>query len=212
MLADARDELVTAQTRARDRLHAHLMVLLPGYRLTASRLVAEARLREVELELEPLAGMRAELARDLLAEVRDLGRRATTLRARIGALVAGHPLLGLPGIGPLVAARLIAETGDVGRFRSPNAFAMLAGVAPIPTSSGETRRMRLDRGGNRRLNRALYTIALSQAWSHPPAKAGRQTQARRGDELGRGDPLSQAPHQQTGIPATAGGIGGLIGI
>jgi transposase len=48
---------------------------------------------------------------------------------------------------------------------------MLAGVAPIPASSGEIRRMRLNRGGNRRLNRAFYTIALSQAWHHPPAKA-----------------------------------------
>jgi transposase len=44
-------------------------------------------------------------------------------------------------------------------------------VAPIPASSGETQRMRLNRGGNRRLNRALYTIALSQAWHHEPAKA-----------------------------------------
>jgi transposase len=171
LLADARDELVTAQTRARNRLHAHLVVLLPGYRLTASRLVAELRLREVEAALAALSGVRAELARELVAEVRELGHRAAALRARIGALVADHPLLGLPGIGPLVAARLIAETGDVRRFRSPDAFAMLAGVAPIPASSGETRRMRLNRGGNRRLNRALYTIALSQAWSHPPARA-----------------------------------------
>lgn len=171
LLADARDELVTAQTRARNRLHAHLVVLLPGYRLAASRLVAERRLREVEAALAAVSGVRAEVARELVAEVRELGRRAAALRARIGTLVAGHPLLGLPGIGPLVAARLIAETGDVGRFRSPDAFAMLAGVAPIPASSGETRRMRLNRGGNRRLNRALYTIALSQAWSHPPARA-----------------------------------------
>jgi len=162
---------VTAQTRARDRLHAHLVVLLPGYRLTASRLVAERRLREVEAALATLSGVRAELARDLVAEVRELGRQAAALRARIETLVAGHPLLGLPGIGPLVAARLIAETGDVGRFRSPHAFAMLAGVAAIPASSGETRRMRLDRGGDRRPDRALYTIALSQAWSHPPARA-----------------------------------------
>ncbi len=48
---------------------------------------------------------------------------------------------------------------------------MLAGVAPIPASSGEIQRMRLNRGGNPRLNRALYTIALSQAWHHEPAKA-----------------------------------------
>ena len=147
------------------------MVLLPGYRLSAPRLVAERRLREVEAALAPLSGVRAELARDLVVEVRELGRRAAALRARIDGLVVGHPLLGLAGVGPLVAARLIAETGDVRRFRSPDAFAMLAGVAPIPASSGETRRVRLNRGGNRRLNRALYIIALSQAWSHPPAKA-----------------------------------------
>jgi transposase len=66
---------------------------------------------------------------------------------------------------------LVAETGDVARFRSPAAFAMLAGVAPIPASSGEVRRMRLNRGGNRRLNRALDTIALSQGWQHEPARA-----------------------------------------
>jgi transposase len=65
----------------------------------------------------------------------------------------------------------VAEAGDIGRFRSPAAFAMLAGVAPIPASSGEVQRMRLNRGGNRRLNRALYTIALSQAWHYEPARA-----------------------------------------
>jgi transposase len=171
LLADARDELVTAQTRARNRLHAHLVLLLPGYRITASRLVSERRLGAVEAALADLPGIRADLARGLLDDVRQLGRRAAELRSRIEALVAGHPLLGLPGVGPLVAARLIAETGDVRRFRSADAFAMLAGVAPIPASSGESRRMRLNRGGNRRLNRSLHTIALTQAWSHPPARA-----------------------------------------
>jgi len=171
LLADARDELVTAQTRARNRLHAHLVVLLPGYRITASRLVSERRLGAVEAALADLPGIRADLARGLLDDVRQLGRRAAELRSRIEALVAGHPLLGLPGVGPLVAARLIAETGDVRRFRSADAFAMLAGVAPIPASSGESRRMRLNRGGNRRLNRSLHTIALTQARSHPPARA-----------------------------------------
>ena len=57
------------------------------------------------------------------------------------------------------------------RFRSPAAFAMLAGVAPIPASSGQVHRMRLNRGGNRRLNRALSAIALRQAWHHEPARA-----------------------------------------
>jgi transposase len=170
LLADARDDLVHAQTRARNRLHAHLMVLLPGYGRTVAQLVSGRQLLAIEQALDGQAGVRAELARALLAEIRDLGRRAAELERSMTAVVASHPLLGLPGVGPLTAARLVAEAGDVERFRSPAAFAMLAGVAPIPASSGETQRMRLNRGGNRRLNRALYTIALSQAWHHQPAR------------------------------------------
>jgi transposase len=171
LLADARDDLVQAQTRARNRLHAHLVVLLPGYGRTASQLVSARQLGSIERALVGVPGVRADLARGLLGEVRELGRRAAELQGTMAGLVAGHPLLGLPGVGPLTAARLIAETGDVGRFRSVGAFAMLAGVAPIPASSGEVHRMRLNRGGNRRLNRALYTIALAQAWHHEPARA-----------------------------------------
>lgn len=170
LLADARDDLVHAQTRARNRLHAHLVVLLPGYGRTVAQLVSGRQLVAIERALDGQAGVRAELARALLAEIRDLGRRAAELERSMTALVARHPLLALPGVGVLTAARLVAEAGDVERFRSPAAFAMLAGVAPIPASSGEVQRMRLNRGGNRRLNRALYTIALSQAWHHPPAR------------------------------------------
>lgn len=171
LLSDARDELVEAQTQARNRLHAHLVVLLPGYGRSVGQLVSRRQLDAIERSLEGLTGVRAELARALLADVRELGRRAAELERSLAALVADHPLLRLPGVGVLTAARLVAEAGDIGRFRTPAAFAMLAGVAPIPASSGESRRMRLNRGGNRRLNRALYTIALSQAWHYEPAKA-----------------------------------------
>ncbi len=170
LLADAREETIAAQTRARNRLHAHLVVLVPGYGRTAARLVTKRELAAVEAAITGMAGVRGDLARELLAEVRALGARADELEQEIAALVAGHPLLALPGVGPLTAARIVAEAGDVARFRSPDAFAMLAGVAPIPASSGQVQRMRLNRGGNRRLNRALYTIALSQARHHPPAR------------------------------------------
>jgi transposase len=171
LLVDAREVVVAQQTRARNQLHAHLVVLLPGYGRTAVQLVTRRQLAAIEAALVPLSGTRAELARELIAEVRTLGCRADELQARIARLVAGHPLLHLHGVGVLTAARLVAEVGDVRRFRSPDAFAMLAAVAPIPASSGQVQRMRLNRGGNRRLNRALYTIALAQAWHHPPARA-----------------------------------------
>jgi transposase len=171
LLVDAREDLVHAQTQARNRLHAHLVVLAPGYGKTAAQLVTSRQLAAIETLLAPLTGTRAELARASLEDVRASGRRAKELEQGIARLVGPHPLLQLPGVGVHTAAWLIAEAGDVDRFASPDAFAMLAGVAPIPASSGETHRMRLNRGGNRRLNRALYTIALVQAWHHPPAKA-----------------------------------------
>jgi transposase len=69
-------------------------------------------------------------------------------------------LLDEPGIGPIVAAQLLVAWSHAGRLRSEACFARLAGVAPVPASSGKTQRHRLSRGGDRQLNRALHTIAL----------------------------------------------------
>jgi len=143
----------------------------PGYAATVANLVALRHRRAVGRLLRGQADVQAGLARDRLARLGRLMAEARALETRIGDLVQGHPLLSLPGAGALTAARLIGEAGDMRRFRSADAFAMLAGVAPIPASSGQTSRMRLNRGGNRQLNRALYTIALTQAWHHPPARA-----------------------------------------
>ena len=79
-------------------------------------------------------------------------------------------LLALPGCGALTAAKLVAETAGVGRFPSDAKLARLAGVAPIPASSGNRRRHRLDRGGNRQLNCALHRVAVTQGRVHPPAQ------------------------------------------
>lgn len=170
LLLAAHDDLVAETTRTRNRLHADLVVLVPGYGGRAINLVAERHLKLVATMLRRRAGIHAELARERLAEVRRLQARVRSLTRRVGLLVAGHRLLEVPGVGPLTAAALVAETGDVRRFRSADAFAMLAGVAPIPASSGQTQRMRLNRGGNRRLNRAIHVVAIVQSRSHPPAK------------------------------------------
>ena len=85
-----------------------------------------------------------ELERELLAHVRALA----------------PALLDEPGVGPVVAAQLIVSWSHPGRLRSEACFARLAGVAPIPATSGQTKRHRLSRGGDRQLNRALHTIAL----------------------------------------------------
>jgi len=101
--------------------------------------------------------------------LRSLARRAQAATAEADELereILAHvrllapALLDEPGIGPIVAAQLIVSWSHHGRVRSEAAFARLAGVAPIPASSGQTQRHRLSRGGDRQLNRALHTIAL----------------------------------------------------
>ena len=76
-----------------------------------------------------------------------------------------------PGIGPVSAAQLLISWSHSGRFRSEAAFAMLAGVAPVQASSGQVVRHRLNRGGDRQLNRALHTIVMLRQVHHQPTRA-----------------------------------------
>jgi transposase len=109
--------------------------------------------------------------------LRSLARRirAATVEAdELEREILGHvralapQLLDEPGVGPIVAAQLIVVWSHQGRLRSEAAFARLAGVAPVPASSGQTTRHRLSRGGDRQLNRALHTIVLHRR-QHDPA-------------------------------------------
>jgi transposase len=70
----------------------------------------------------------------------------------------------------LCAAKAIGETGNAQRFATASKYARITGSAPVPASSGNHTRYRLDRGGNRQLNRVLHTIAITQIRSHPPAR------------------------------------------
>jgi transposase len=170
LLLAARQDLVAEATRIRNRLHADLVVLVPGYGARVANLVWERHLTTAGTALRRLHGVHAELARTRLAELRRAHARIRELGLEIERRVAHHPLMRLPGAGALTTAALIAEAGDVRRFHSPDAFAMLAGAAPVPASSGQTQHMRLNRGGNRQLNRALHVVAIVQARTHPDAK------------------------------------------
>jgi len=98
------------------------------------------------------------LARRIQAATREADQLERELLGHVRALAPA--LLDEPGIGPVVAAQLIVSWSHHDRLRSEACFARLAGVAPIPASSGQTQRHRLSRGGDRQLNRALHTIAL----------------------------------------------------
>ena len=113
--------------------------------------------------------------------LRELGRRAEFLNAQLGRLdelivplVRAHApgLLALYGIGPNTAALLLIAAGDhPERLRSEAAWAHLCAAAPIPASSGKTTRHRLNRGGDRQANHALWRIVFTRMGSHPATRA-----------------------------------------
>ncbi|WP_018908358.1 IS110 family transposase [Salinispora arenicola] len=108
----------------------------------------------------------------LANHIRDLDRLlATNLRQIRDLVTAMCPrLLKQPGIGPVTAAVALISWSHHGRVRSEAAFAALAGVSPVPASSGRTVRHRLNRGGDRTLNSAIHTIAKSRQRYHQPTK------------------------------------------
>ena len=97
-------------------------------------------------------------------------------------------LLTPTGVGPIVAANVLCVWSHAGRCRSDAAFAMLGGAAPIPASSGQTMRHRLNRSGDRQLNQALHLIVLTRL-AHDPATrayaARRRAQGKTNREIKR---------------------------
>jgi transposase len=172
LLVTAREELVAERIRHANQLHADLVVLRPGY---GAQLVALRSARQLGQASRLLTGsaLRCQLARRRLARLGRLDAEIAELEHQIAARVRASrsSLPALTGVAALIAASLLAESGDVRRFRNAAAFAAASGTAPIPASSGQHQRHRLNRGGNRRLNRALHAMALVQARCDPRARA-----------------------------------------
>ena len=171
LLVDHREDLVGERTRIQNRLLWHLHELEPGYQVAASGLLRSLVLAEVRGRLESHIGVVAEIARELVGRLAELTQSVKRLQRRIEGLMRelSPALLSLPGCAGLSAAKLVAETADVSRFRSSAAFAMHNGTAPIPVWSGNQERHRLNRGGNRHLNVALHRIAITQMRLGGPA-------------------------------------------
>jgi transposase len=116
---------------------------------------------------------RIRIARDELRHLRELPHTINALEAEISDLVsqvAPH-LLTEPGFGPLTAGKLIGEIAGAHRFSTDAKLARAGGIAPLPVSSGNTNRHRLDRGGNRQINAAVHRVAVTRARCHPETKA-----------------------------------------
>jgi transposase len=168
LLTNRRDDLVRLRTQTVNRLHRLLVDLVPagaGRNLTADG--AAALLDKVVPTGAPMA-TRWQLAGDLVADVHDLDRRIAAVEERIKTAVTQckTTLVELFGVGPVLAAKLLGEVGDIGRFPSKHHSAAHTGTAPLEASSGQVVRHRLSRAGDRKLNHALYLMAIVQI-RHP---------------------------------------------
>ena len=163
-LLDYREDLVRERGALVNRAHAELGGLRPGYQHQIPILTTRARVRAALELIGDDTSIRATLCRCRLERVIAIDAEAADLKRQITRLVAAADttLTDLYGVGPLVAARFIAEVVDIRRYPNRNAFAAANGTAPLPASSGRTVRHRFNPGGNRQLNRSLYTIALTQ--------------------------------------------------
>jgi len=172
-----REGAVRARSAALNELRALVLTSPPELRerlqgrSRAALIEACARLRPGPADSERAACALA--LRALARRVRQLSSEAHLLEGelarRVGALAP--ELLARRGVGPICAGALLVTWSQPGRVRSEAAFARLAGVAPIPASSGKVVRHRLDRGGDRRANRALHTIVLALRRVDPETKA-----------------------------------------
>jgi transposase len=164
LLTKRRGDLVAARTQTINRLHRLLVDLVPGgarRNLTVKR--AAALLDQVAPTGAP-AVIRWQLAGELVADVRQLEQRIAAVEARLKAAVAqsNTSLVELFGVGPVLAATFLGEVGDIGRFPSKHHFAAHTGTAPLEASSGQVICHRLSRAGDRKLNHALYMMAMVQ--------------------------------------------------
>ena len=173
LLVDHREDLVGERTRIMSRLRWHLHELDPGWEPAPRSLDRPKTWTEIEARLAGLDGLVARLARDLVGRCRQLTTDIKALTVEITALITplAPALLAVVGVGPLTAAKIVAETAGIDRFRSANAYARHTGTAPLPVWTSNTPRYRLSRTGNRQLNAALHRIALTQARWHPGARA-----------------------------------------
>ena len=164
MLTDRRESLTRRRVQTVCRLQALLADLLPGQ---AKRDITTGQAKAMLAGVRPrdIAGKtRRRIAAEELAELIAVDAKIKKSTAELKAMVLarGSRLMDIHGVGAVVAARILADVGDIARFVDRNRFASWTGTAPLDASSGEQNRHRLSRAGNRRVNHMIHIAAVTQ--------------------------------------------------
>jgi len=177
---DQRDRFVRERTRAVNRLRdaavrlgvTHLVRDLTSDRAARTLLKRACQFRDdggLHVAALALVDELIDASDDILRLNERIRRTTKHLRPLVRAMA--NRLLEVRGVSTVVAAGLIGHAGDLRNLRDASAFAMKAGVAPIPASSGRSAAVRLNIGGDRQLNRLLHVIAITQ--TRTPGHEGR---------------------------------------
>ena len=174
LLSDHRDDLVATRTQEQQRLRWHLHDMWPELEIPSGALDTGKWLGKVSRRLARAEQTtRVRVARDLVRQIAARTTRIRELESELAQLVSAYApqLLAERGCGQLTAAKLIGEIAGADRFSTDAKLARTSGTAPIPASTGQTNRHRLDRGGNRQLNCALHRLAVNKAHWDPDTAA-----------------------------------------
>jgi transposase len=180
MVFACREGVLISRTKAVNELKSLIVVAPEQLRAQLRGRSLTVQLTRIEaLPIQSAASVEHRLSvfslQSIAARVRFLSAQLAELDPQLLDLIKAHPagpaLLTEPGVGPVVAAQLLISWSHHGRVRNEAAFASLAGVAPLETSSGQSSRHRLNRGGDRALNRALHTVAITRMRCHPETRS-----------------------------------------
>jgi transposase len=180
MVFACREGVLVSRTKAINELKSLIVVAPEQLRAQLrGRSLAVQLTRIEQLHMTATAPVEQRLSvfslQSIATRIQFLSTQLAELDPQLLGLIKQHPagptLLAEPGVGPVVAAQLLISWSHHGRVRNDAAFASLAGVAPLETSSGQRSRHRLNRGGDRALNRALHTVAITRMRCHPETRA-----------------------------------------
>ncbi len=173
LLVDHRNNIMDDCAKDQRRLRWHLHQIAPGKNFGCQWRNQPGQLDRLGRWLaRHEQTVRVRVCRDLVNRIRAALKHAKEIERELRDLVRATcpALLNIAGCGTLCAAQIIGEVAGVARFTNEAQLASYAGVSPIPASSGKNQRHRLNRYGNRRLNRAIHIIAVTQMRMHPPAR------------------------------------------